>query len=130
MKGVFVTKGRRLAEDNSTFDIIITEHTSTKIKIDLKFSDPNQISRGNTFDSLKVEVKSLSLFKSALTHKSISLASFENGEPILTKSISYQISNPEAAAAADSLAETGGRSFDYVTSGNFLVIIIVGYSAS
>jgi len=64
-----------------------------------------------------------------LTHKSISLDSFENGEPILTKSMCYQIDNPAAAAVADSLAETGSTSFNVVTSSNFFILIIVGLSA-
>ena len=51
----------------------------------LKFSNPEEVSSGNDFDKLKIEVKDLSIFKSQLTHKSIAPESFNDGQPMLVK---------------------------------------------
>ena len=71
---VDVDFGLRNSDNKPAYSLEIKEWTKDNFKIKLDFLDPNQVSKGNTRDSLGLKFKNPNMFVSEKTGQSLQIA--------------------------------------------------------
>jgi hypothetical protein len=110
-----------------TFRLEVTEHTSRGIKIQTVFDNPASVSALSE-DQFTFEIKELSLFKSASTLKPLDKSAFGEGDGTVRKISPPMIADEKQAESITQTTDTGGGLMNFMSSGNFLVSIILGGS--
>jgi len=93
----------------------------------MNFATPGAVSSGSNNDNIKMKVVEQSLFKST-NFKPLDPASFKDGDGTISKSVPPIIADEEAAANIEDSTETGGDVMNFMSSGNFILSLILGGS--
>ena len=110
-----------------TFVPVISDHNSTGFAVQVEFDNPAALSVGGTA-GMKVDVKEVSVLKSAATLEAMDSNSFESGKPQLEGGLPPQIEDPEAAKELQDTSSGAADTIQNIMSSNFFLGLLLGGS--